>query len=104
MRGEQALSNKELQEYLNRFPDDAPVSVILANPKKRKLYEINKIYIGSDFERPVFIIDVGKESDMDAEMVKTCEEDENVAGQMGIEDFPEYMPDDFSGGHKDGCN
>lgn len=60
MRGEQALSNKELQEYLNRFPDDAPVSVILANPKKRKLYEINKIYIGSDFGHPVFFIDVGK--------------------------------------------
>lgn len=56
MRGEQALSNKELQEYLNRFPDDAPVSVILANPKKRKLYEINKIYIGSDFGHPAFLL------------------------------------------------
>jgi hypothetical protein len=95
MRGEQALSNKELQEYLNRFPDDAPVSVILANPKKRKLYEINKIYIGSDFGQPVFFIDVGKESDMDEKMVQACEEDENVEGQMEIEDFPEYLPDDF---------
>ena len=80
------MSNKELQEYLNRFPDDAPVSVILANPKKRKLYEINKIYIGSDFGHPVFFID---------EMVQACEEDENVEGQMEIEDFPEYLPDDF---------
>ena len=62
------MSNKELQEYLNRFPDDAPVSVILANPKKRKLYEINKIYIGSDFGHPAFFIDVGKESDMDEEI------------------------------------
>lgn len=43
MRGEQALSNKELQEYLNRFPDDAPVSVILANPKKRKLYKLENV-------------------------------------------------------------
>ena len=91
------MNNGELKEYLNGFPDDAPINVILANPKKRKLYEINKIYIASDFE-------VGKESDMDAEMVKACEEDENVEGQMEIEDFPEYLPDDFSGGHKDGCN
>ena len=98
------MNNGELKEYLNGFPDDAPINVILANPKKRKLYEINKIYIASDFEHPVFIIDVGKESDMDAEMVKACEEDENVEGQMEIEDFPEYLPDDFSGEHKDGCN
>lgn len=90
------MNNGELKEYLNRFPDDASLSVILANPKKRKLYEINKIYICADFERPVFIIDVGKESDMDAEMVKACEEDENMEGQMEIEDFPEYMPDDFN--------
>lgn len=95
MRGEHALSNKELQEYFNRFTDDAPVSVILVNTKKRKLYEINKIYIGSDFGHPVFFIDVGKESDMDEKMVQACEEDENVEGQMEIEDFPEYLPDDF---------
>ena len=95
MRGEQALSNKELQEYLNRFPDDAPVSVILANPKKRKLYEINTVYKLTDCEQPVFCVDVGKESDMDEKMVQACEEDENVEGQMEIEDFPEYLPDDF---------
>ena len=53
------------------------------------------IYIGSDFGHPVFFIDVGKESDMDEKMVQACEEDENVEGQMEIEDFPEYLPDDF---------
>lgn len=90
------MNNGELKEYLNGFPDDASLSVILVNPKKRKLYEINKIYIGSDFGHSVFFIDVGKESDMDEEMVKACEEDENVAGQMEIEDFPEYMPDGFN--------
>ena len=87
------MNNGELKEYLNTFPNDASISVILANPKKRKLYD--KIYIGADFERPVFIIDVGKESDMDAEMVKACKEDENVEGQMEIEDYPEYLLDDF---------
>lgn len=43
----------------------------------------------------MFFIDVGKESDMDEKMVQACEEDENVEGQMEIEDFPEYLPDDF---------
>ena len=41
---------------------------------------------------------------MDEEMVEACKEDENLEGQMEIEDYPEYLPDDFSGGHKDGCN
>lgn len=31
------MNNGELKEYLNRFPDDASLSVILANPKKKKI-------------------------------------------------------------------
>lgn len=89
------MTNSELKEYLNRFPDDAPVSVILANLKKRKLYEINTVYKLTDCEQPVFCVDVGKESDMDEEMVEACKEDENLEGQMEIEDYPEYLPDDF---------
>lgn len=50
------MNNGELKEYLNGFPDDASLSVILVNPKKRKLYEINKIYIGSDFGHPAFLL------------------------------------------------
>ena len=44
----------------------------------------------------MILIDIGKESDMDEEMVAACEEDERNAddleGQMQIEDFPEVMP------------
>ena len=32
---------------------------------------------------------------MDEEMVEACKEDENLEGQMEIEDYPEYLPDDF---------
>ena len=28
-------------------------------------------------------------------MVEACKEDENLEGQMEIEDYPEYLPDDF---------
>ena len=46
--------------------------------------------------QPLILIDIGKESDMDAEMISACEEDEKSAddleGQMQIEDFPEVMP------------
>jgi hypothetical protein len=90
------MTNKELKEYLNTFPDDAPVSFILANPRKRKLYENANTFGITDQGQPVFCIEVGEEKDMDAEMVESCEEDEesegDIPGQMQIEDFPEVMP------------
>ena len=90
------MTNAELKEYLNGFPDGAQVSVILANPKKRKVYEIVNAMCITDFDQPVFCIEVGKESNMDAELVAACEDceqdAENLEGQMEIADFPEVMP------------
>lgn len=90
------MTNRELKEYLNTFTDDAPVSVILANTRKRKLYECVNAFGVIDQEQPVFCIDVGEESDMDAEMVEAFEYDErnaeNIEGQMDITDFQEVMP------------
>ena len=89
------LKNSELKEYLNAFPDDAPVSVILANPRKRKLYSLENIFYFTDQGQPVFCIDIEAEKDMDAELVTTCEECEkdadNPEGQMDIADFPEIL-------------
>ena len=90
------MKNSELKEYLNKFPDDAPVSVILANPRKRKLYRAEDIMVVVDQAQPIFCIDVGEETNMDAEMAAACEADEksvdDLEGQMQIEDFPEVMP------------
>ena len=41
------MKNSELKEYLNTFQDDAPISVILANPRKRKRYEITGTFCGT---------------------------------------------------------
>lgn len=88
--------NSELKEYLNGFPDDAPVSIICANPRKRKLYKLEDVMFVTDQGQPVILIDVGEESDMDAEPVEACEECErdadNLEGQMNITDYPEVMP------------
>lgn len=90
------MTNKELKEYLNTFPDDAPVSVILANPRKRKLYENVNTFGVTDQGQPMFCIEVGEEKDMDAEMVAACEEDEKSAddleGQMELADHLGVMP------------
>ena len=75
---------------------DAPVNIICANPRKRKLYKLENVIWVTDQGQPLILIDIGKESDMDAEMISACEEDEKSAddleGQMQIEDFPEVMP------------
>lgn len=90
------MKNSELQDYLSTFPDDAPVSVIIANPRKRKLYECVDAFGVTGEGQPIFCIDIGEAKDMDTEMVAVCEEDERDAeeleGQMEITDFPEVMP------------
>ena len=90
------MKNSELKEYLNTFPDDADISLILANPRKRKLYEVERIDFITDIGQPVFCVTVGEAKDMDEDMVTACEEDErnaeNLAGQMEITDFQEVLP------------
>ena len=90
------MKNSELKEYLNTFSDDANVVLLLANPRKRKLYEVERVDFITDMEQPVFRVTVGEANDMDTDMVTACEEDErnaeNLAGQMDITDFPEVMP------------
>ena len=90
------MKNSELKEYINTFPDDADISLILANPRKRKLYEVERIDFITDIGQPVFCVTVGEAKDMDEDMVTAYEEDErnaeNLAGQMEITDFPEVMP------------
>lgn len=90
------MKNSELKEYLNTFSDDSDISLILANPMKRKLYEVDRVDFITDIEQPVFCVTVGEAKDMDADMVAACEENErnaeNLAGQMEITDFPEVLP------------
>ena len=90
------MKNSELKKYLDMFPDDTEVSMILANPRERKKYELEQVDFITDVGFPVFCITVGAESDMDAEEVAICEEcekeAEQLAGQMDINDFPEVLP------------
>ena len=61
-----------------------------------KLYKLENVIWVTDQGQPLILIDIGKESDMDTEMIAACKEDEKSAddleGQMEIGDFPEVMP------------
>lgn len=82
------MNKKELIDYLNIFPEDAQISVIIANTKERKLYEIVDYFGITDVENPAFFINIGKSTDMDLDVDKA----EEIKGQMSFTDFQEVMP------------
>ena len=80
------MKNSELKEYLNTFPDDAEVSVIIANPKEKKHYPL-KDYRGiTDLGNPVCLLEVGKPENLEEE------KDADIPGQMEMGDIPGVMP------------
>lgn len=54
------LQNKELQEYLKRFADNAAVSMIVADIKKQKKYD-GKFAVITDMDQPVFVYAIDSE-------------------------------------------
>lgn len=54
------LQNKEAQEYLKRFADDAAVSLIVVDVKKQKRYA-GKIGTITDMNQPVFVFEIDSE-------------------------------------------
>ena len=53
------MKNSELKEYLNSFPDDTEVSVIIANTKARKRYPLTDYHSITNMEQPVFLLEIG---------------------------------------------
>lgn len=75
------MENRELKEYLAEFADNALVSIVIANPKKRKVYIPEECFLLKDEEigQPVLCIQIAEERDMDEDERKTAEEDEREA-------------------------
>lgn len=75
------MENRELKEYLAEFADNALVSIVIANQKKRKVYIPEECFLLEDEEigRPVLCIQIAEERDMDEDERKTAEEDEREA-------------------------
>ena len=79
------MKNSELKEYLNTFPDDAEISVIIADKKARKRYPLTGYCGITDMKQPVFVLEIGKAENFD-------DENKDVPGQTNFEDFPEVLP------------
>lgn len=61
------MKNSELKEYLNTFPDDTEISVIIANPKERKRYPLKDYHGITDLGNPIFLLEVGKPENLEEE-------------------------------------
>ena len=75
------MENRELKEHLAEFADNALVSIVIANPKKRKVYIPKECFLLEDEKigQPVLCIQIAEERDMDEEERKAAEEDEKEA-------------------------
>ena len=72
------MNNRELIEYLKEFEDNAEVSVIVANPEARKVYQPEEMMVMSDDEltRPCVILKVGRNMDEEeSKLALECEKD-----------------------------
>jgi hypothetical protein len=79
------MKNSELKELLSHFPDDAEISLLLEDPKKRKLYTVKNVI--AIISNVMIIPYIGTE-----ETKKASEEDQELEGQMEIGDYPGVMP------------
>jgi hypothetical protein len=86
------MKNSELKECVNCNPDDESVNIICVNPRKRKLYKLENVIDMTGQGHNVIIIDIGAEVDMDADMVKACEECERDAVNQAWTTVEEELP------------
>lgn len=78
------MTNENLIEYLEMFGKDSGVSIIVANPKDRKIYKPEKAIMivpedEEEKEGPAICIEVGPPRDMDEEELKMTMDDEREA-------------------------
>ena len=80
------MKNRDLKEYLNTFPDDADISVVIMSRKENKRYPLID-YVGiTDIGHPSFVFDIGKPEKMEDEA------EADIPGQTDFNDFPEVLP------------
>ena len=72
------MENRELKEYLAEFADNAQMSIIIANPKKRKVYILEELFMIKDEKigQPVLCIQIAEEREMKEDEIKAAEEEE----------------------------
>ena len=75
------MENKILKEYVGMFADDSEARFIVANPKDRKVYDVNEAFAikDDDVDHPVFCIGVGTARDMDKDKLESTMDDERAA-------------------------
>lgn len=78
------MKNSELKEYLEKFPDDAVLHILAANPTKRKFYPIEGFgcCVDEEFDFPCLVIELGEGKDMDADLRRICEEEESAQNDV----------------------
>ena len=75
------MTNKELREYLERFKDEEEVRFVIADPKSRKAYGPEEVFMIFDenISNPCICIGVGQPTNLDEKAQEVVRKDEIAA-------------------------
>lgn len=75
------MTNKELREYLERFKDEEEVNFVIADPKSRKAYGPEEVFMIFDenISNPCICIGVGQPTNLDEKAQEVARKDEIAA-------------------------
>ena len=75
------MTNKELREYLERFKDEEEVRFVIADPKSRKAYGPEEVFMIFDenISNPCICIGVGQPPNLDEKAQEVVRKDEIAA-------------------------
>ena len=72
------MSNKELIKYLQTFPEDADITIIIADIKNRVKYDCLDFILITDADHPVFCVEIGNAEPFDKELIECAAECERI--------------------------
>lgn len=78
------MKNSELKKYFENYPDEADLHILAAVPKDRKLYPVEHYGVLDIKGFPCLVVELGRGKDMDAELIRICEEEKQTYDKTGI--------------------
>ena len=84
------MTAREMIEYLQMFPEDSFISMMIVDKKKRTVQGVENLVGITDSECPAFFLEAGKAENMDEELYESGIP--QVEGQMDFEDYEGIGP------------
>lgn len=76
------MEKKMLEKYLKGFQGRREIVFLVADPKRRLVYQVEEVFAITDAGVPVLCVQIGGERNMDEDEQTACEEDESAVAKV----------------------